>query len=36
MNRNAVGLLLRRLGKKAGVSRVHAHHLRHSFAVAYN
>ena len=35
MNRNSVRLVLTRLGKRADVSRVHPHRLRHTFAICY-
>jgi len=35
MTRNAIGLVVKRMGKRAGVPRVHPHLLRHTFAVRY-
>ena len=35
MNRNSVRLVLTRLGKRAEVSQVHPHRLRHTFAICY-
>jgi site-specific recombinase XerD len=35
LKRNALRLLLERLGDRAGVPHVHAHRFRHTFAIAY-
>jgi integrase/recombinase XerD len=35
MTKFSVGLVLRRLGKRAGVANVHPHRMRHTFAVCY-
>jgi site-specific recombinase XerD len=35
LSRNAIALLIKRLGESAGVPRVHPHRLRHSFATGF-
>ncbi len=35
MNNSSIGLLLRRIGQRAGVMKVHPHRFRHTFAIQY-
>jgi integrase/recombinase XerD len=35
MDKYSIGLVLRRIGRRAGVAHVHAHRFRHTFAVEY-
>ena len=35
MNKNALRLIMARLGKKSGVKNCHPHRFRHTFAITY-